>query len=430
MSTRVMEIAIKDFKHLKNLKTHVNGCNVFLRGPNRVGKSSFMDFIEIALGKSKIVPPNSNVEGQVIIDKNGVEYKFDVKIDSKGKPKITVTMPDGSKDTSKSVIAGIVGVNAFDVYEFVNLSTTDAGRKKQVEEFKKFLDEDTRSFLAKYEASIKADFDERTQLKRDIEKLKGSVDLHPMMQHIHELSKFTFTDTQKVMNDLKEIQKHNDTVNKVLGNIEIRKADIEKSNGEISEIEKQIKELEAKITTIKTDISAKEDLTKQANEWLKTNTIKPTESLEKLIEDAGKDNKNHESANELVKQMADLKVMREGEEQLTKKIDKEREMIKDAIRDMEGPVQGLGFDENQLLYNNIPVHPNSLSKSDIMKLGIQLKIAENPDLPLFIHEAECLDDESLEQVQNLAAECDLQMFAEEVQRGKPKELQIEIVTHS
>jgi hypothetical protein len=93
---------------------------------------------------------------------------------------------------------------------------------------------------------------------------------------------------------------------------------------------------------------------------------------------------------------------------------------------MDGPIQGLAFDEDQLLYNGIPVHPSSLSKSEIKRLGIRLKIAENPDLPLFIHEAECMDENALKEVQDLADECGLQMFAEEVQRGT-KELQIEIV---
>lgn len=420
---RVLEVIIKDFKKLKDLKSNIEGCNVFLRGPNRVGKSSFMDFIEIALGKSKIVPPNTNIEGQVITDKDGMEYRFEVKLDAKGKPKVTVVMPDGSKDTSKSVIAGIVGLNAFDIDEFVNLSTTDAGRKKQVEEFKKFLDEETRNFLAKYELSIKKDFDERTDINRDIKKLEGSVNLHPMINHIHEIDSFTEVNTEQALNELKEIQKHNETVNKVLTNIDTRKTEIEKHNAEI-------KELEDKILAIKKEVAAKEDLTKQANDWLKINAVKPTEALEKSITEASEINKKHSQAKDLIKQLGELKVLRETEETLTKKIDSEREMIKDAIREMKGPVQGLGFDDEQLLYNGIPVHPQSLSKSDIKKLGIQLKIAENPDLPLFIHEAECMDEDSLREIQDLADECGLQMFAEEVQRGGPKDLQIEIVAFS
>ena len=416
----VIEVVIKDFKAIKDLKAEVNGCNVFLRGPNGVGKSSFMDFIEIAFGKSSIVPPGTNIEGHVIADKDGNQYRFDVKLDGKGKPRVIVTMPDGNRDTSKSVIAGIVGLNSFDIDYFVNLSLTDAGRKKQVEEFKKFLDDETRQFLAKYEGSVKINFDERTQVNRDITKLEGSINLHPMINHVHELDKFTETKTETVLDELKKAQIHNDKVKKVISNIDDRNKDIDKTNEDILE-------LESKIAALRIDIKDKESLNDQANEWLKTNTIKPTEALEKKLTDASKDNQNYANAQNLKKEMVNLKELKSQADTLSETIKTEREMIKNAIRDMDGPIQGLGFDEDQLLYNGIPVHPSSLSKSEIKKLGIQLKIAENPDLPLFIHEAECMDEDSLKEIQDLADQCGLQMFAEEVQRGGNKELQIEIV---
>lgn len=420
---KTVQVVIKDFKTLKNLKADINGCNVFLRGKNGLGKSSFMDFIEIALGKTSIVPPNTNVEGQILVDKDGIQYKFSVRLDTKTKkPIVTVTLPDGNSHSTKSMIAGIVGVNTFDVDKFVNLSTTEAGRKQQVEEFKKFLDDETREFLAKYEASVKHNFDQRTEVNRDIKKLEGSINLHPMVNHIHELKKFTETKTEKVLEDLKAAQSHNDKVRKVVSNIEERNKKIDAANEEIAE-------LESKINALKMDVQSNEDLNIQANEWLKTNTIKPTEELEKKLTDAGKDNTDYANAQNLMKELDSLNALRKQSEGLTETIETEREMIKNAIRDMEGPIQGLTFDEDQLLYNGTPVHPNGLSKSEIKKLGIRLKIAENPDLPLFIHEAECMDEDSLREIQDLAEECGLQMFAEEVQRGVA-ELQIEIQAFS
>ena len=410
---KTIQVVIKDFKKLKNVKADIEGCNVFLRGKNGLGKSSFMDFIEIAYGKSSIVPPNTNVEGQVVADKDGKQYKFDVKMDKRtSKPVVTVTLPDGSTDSTKSVIAGIIGVNAFDVDHFVNLSTTDAGRKKQVEEFKKFLDSETREFLAKYEASVKANFTTRTDVNRDVAKLEGSINLHPMINHYHELDKFTETKTEAVLAQLKEAQTHNNTVNKVISNREQRSI--------------EITELQQKIAALQEELKTKSDLQDQANDWLKENVIKPTAKLEQTITDASENNNNYINAQNLKKELVNLEVMRKESKSLTDLIESERQMLKDAIRDMDGPIQGLCFDEDQLLYNDIPVHPSSLSKSEIKKLGIRLKIAENPDLPLFIHEAECMDEDSLKEIQDLAEECGLQMFAEEVQRGVA-DLQIEIV---
>lgn len=408
---KVLEVNIIDFKKIKDLNAQVNGANVFLRGPNGVGKSSFMDFINIALGKTSIVPPNTNIQGQVIIDKDGREYKFDVKIDDKtGKPKVTVTLPEGTRDTSKSVIAGIVGVNSFDIDKFVNLSLTASGRKEQVEEFKKFLDKETREFLAKYESSVKVRYDERTYLNKDIVKLKGAIKLNPMVNHIHELDKFTEIKTESILSELKEVQVHNEKVLKVKSNIEQRDLDIYKS-------EKEIVELKAKIEKYNTDINSKIDLNNQANLWLKTNEIKDVTVLEKTISDASYLNVKFNQATSLKKEIEQLEILENEVGEMTALIESERQTIKDAIRDMDGPIKGLSFDEEQLLYNGIPVHPNSLSKSEIKKLGIRLKIAENPYLPLFIHEAECMDEISLKEIEDLATECELELFAEEVQRG-------------
>lgn len=415
----IIEVTIKDFKAIKNLKEEIKGCNVFLRGENGVGKSSFMQFIEIALGKTSIVPPNTNIEGQVITDKEGRIYKFDVKIDSKsGKPKVTVTLPEGTRDTAKSVIAGIVGANSFDIDNFVNLSTTPAGRKEQVEKFKGFLDQETKDFLAKYEASVKVNYDERTETNRDITKLEGSIKLHPMINHAHELDEFTETKTEDVLAELKSTQIHNEKVNKVTSNIEQRDKDIEKAN-------KEIADLKLKIESYNAEINEKIELTKQANEWLKKNALKPVGVLEKTIADASDSNLKFTQATALKAEIEKLEVLKNESGELTALIESEKQTIKDAIRDMDGPISGLLFDEEQLLYNGIPVHPSSLSKSEIKKLGIRLKIAENPDMPLFIHEAECMGTESLKEIQDLAHECGLQMFAEEVKRGE-KQLQVEI----
>lgn len=418
----VISLTIKDFKSIKNLSAEIKGCNVFLRGENGVGKSSFMKFIEIAFGKTSLVPPNTNIEGQVMADKDGRIYTFDVKTDKKtGKAKVTVTLPEGTRDTSKSVIAGIVGANEFDPERFVNLSLTDAGRKKQVEEFKKFLDEETQQFLAKYEASILVHFDERTELNRDAKKLEGSINLNPMINHVHELDKFTETKIDAVMEDLKAAQKHNNQVNNST-------TALEQLDQENTKAEKEIKELEKKIKSIQTGIDERNGRIKQGKIWLKDNVIKPTQALEDKITTATEDNQKFNNAQGLKKDMEKLKILQDEAGEKTALIESQRQMIQDAIRDMDGPIQDLLFNEEMLLYKGTPVHPESLSKSEIKKLGIRLKIAENPDLPLFIHEAESLGEDSLREIEELAKECGLQMFAEEVKRGE-KQLKVEIKTN-
>lgn len=420
----IIEVKITDFKAIKNLDKKIKGLNVFLRGDNGVGKSSFMQFIEIALGKTSLAPPNTNIEGQVITDKEGRTYVFDVKVDQKtGKPKVTVTLPEGTRDTNKSVIAGIVGANSFDIDRFVNLSLTPAGRKEQVEQFKQFLDIETREFLAKYEASVKVHYEERTELNRDITKLQGSVKLHPLYNYQNNLGVFKPIETDLVLQQLKAVNEKNQEVDRIAAGIET------KAN-QVNEKRVEIAELQAKINKLNLEAEALDEDIKKGTAWLGKHPKASVEALEQQIQTASETNEKANQAQNLAKELAKLETLTNEAGELTVLIETERQTIQDAIRDMDGPITGLSFDEDQLLYNGIPVHPQSLSKSEIKKLGIRLKIAENPDLPLFIHEAECMGTESLKEVQTLAEECGLQMFAEEVKRQDKKQLIVEIIGES
>lgn len=113
---------------------------------------------------------------------------------------------------------------------------------------------------------------------------------------------------------------------------------------------------------------------------------------------------------------------------MTALIDSTRQVIQDAIRDMDSPIEGLGFDSEQLLYKGVPVNPDSLSKSEIMELGIKLKIAENPDAGvLFIQEGESIGAKRLEEIKEIAAKNNFQIIMEQVERGNEK-LTVELVS--
>jgi len=90
-------------------------------------------------------------------------------------------------------------------------------------------------------------------------------------------------------------------------------------------------------------------------------------------------------------------------------------------------VDGLTVDADSLIYNGVPVSSASLSSSEIMHLGIKLKMAENPDLGiLFIQRGESLGAKRLKDIQDLAKKYDWQIIMEQVERGNEK-LTIEIM---
>lgn len=416
---KVEQVKIKEFKILENLDEEIKGNHILIMGDNGVGKSSLIQFIEIALGKQTNIPPLAKGEGEVFINKDGKIFTFGVKFKD-GKPVVTVTSPEGLKDTRKGAIATIVGAIDFDIDEFVELSKTTAGQKKQVEIFKSFLPEDVKVQLANYAQNIKVKYDERTDTKRMIKEKEGFIKSHRLYPVIG-VKKFEQIKIDSVYNELSLIQQSN---NKISGFA----SKVESLVSENSKLSEEIKEVQLKLDRIKNTWLENEDKIKNGNEWLKSNVIQDVTKFEDQLKAANEINKDYDDSQSLLKEIELVNKMKEEAGEMTAHIDSSKEAIANAIRDMDSPVQGLTFDDEMLVYNGIPVNPDSLSTSEIMELGIRLKMAENKDLGiLFIQRAESIGAERFKLIKDIADKAGWQIIAEQVERGE-KKLHIEIMT--
>lgn len=406
---RIQKVKIDDFKVLKNFEADLNGKNIFLVGENGLGKSSVMQFIEIALGRTDNIPADAMGKGEVVTDKDGNRYTFKVELKD-GKPKVTVVSQDGLKDTSKSAVKAIVGTIGFDVNEFVSLSDTAAGRKKQVEFYKSLLGKDIIDELNTLERKVQALYDDRTEINRKIKTLDGFIKESPLYGQDLKTEK---VDVSELQSKLKDAEDHNHKVNSVIE----RKTNREEEN---AEIEKQIKELQDKLN----ENIAKN---KEAAEWLLSNKEIDTEPLRTKITNASTINTMADQAKELLAKQEQLANFQEQSNDATVLIETTRQSIEDAIRDMDTPVQGLRFNEDSLIYNGVPVSTASLSTSEIIHLGAQIKIAQNPELGvLCIEHGESLGTARLKEIMDMADKYGWQVIMEQVVRGK-EELTIEFI---
>lgn len=284
---KIQKVKIKDFKIIKDLEKEINGSNILLIGDNGVGKSSFIQFIEIALGKTTNIPPNALGSGEVIVDKDGKQYTFQVKFKD-SKPIVTIISPDGLKDTRKGVLGTLVGAMEFDIDEFVELSKTVAGRKKQIQIFKSFLPTETQSELEKFEINVKAKFDERTELNRLIKTTEVEINGH---EFINEITlKLESVDLKDVYAKLKVISEDNKKINDVQSRQNERLISIDKDEETILNLEKQISDLMTKKESVKKEIETNKVKNKDAEKWLKENPEKDAKVLEKSIETATETN--------------------------------------------------------------------------------------------------------------------------------------------
>ena len=397
---KVKQVIIKEFKKLKDIDQTLDGKNVFIRAENGVGKSTFMQFINIALGSKESVPPEATGEGLVLVDKNGVDYELKVKFKD-GKSIITVC-GEGLKDNSKSAITQLVGKIDFDIDEFVKMSDTKKGQKDQVEAYRDMLDEETKQILRKIENTIKANFDDRTELTSDLKRQKAWISESPLFGKDLNIEPL---DANTIQQELEDANKKNAQRTKVLENIEVR-------NNDIKLFEQQIEELKAKITSAKT-------LNEQAAQWLPKNPSIDIFEITSQFNTISEHNKKAEQAAEQKRKIAKAERLEEEIGDLTVLVETGRQELQDAIRDMNPIVEGLYFDDEKLLYKGVPVSTASLATSEIIELGFKLKMAQNPDLGVIcLERGESLGNERLKHILEIAKKNNWQVIIEEVKRGE------------
>lgn len=410
---KIKLVDIEKFKVLENLHKEINGNNIMLIGDNGVGKSSFIQFIEIALGKSTNIPPDAIGKGYIVVDKDGKEWTFKVKVND-GKSQVTITSPEGLEDKRKGSLSTLIGAMEFDILEFVELSKSAAGRKKQIEIYKGFLPKDIITEIDRLEANVKSKYDERTELNKGLKALEIEVQAHSLNAFMDsKLQEFQPTDTKAVYEKIREAQKHNEKIKEVENRMAERNRAIEKALAEIKKLQ--------------SEIDANETLNSQAKDWLKDKAVIDTIPFETEISTAEETNTKHRAAQELIRKRKQFEETKSEAGEMTALIESERQAISDAIKDMGEVVPGLSFDAENLLYNGVSVSPDSLSTSEIMELGIRLKMAENPELGiLFIQRGESLGAKRLEDIKAIAKKSGWQLIMEQVQRGKER-LEIELI---
>lgn len=414
---KVQRVILKDFKVIKDLDVSLEGKSVYLRGDNAQGKSSFIQAIEIALGNAKAVPDNMGGEGQVFTTIDGQPYTFAFAT-KKGKVELSVTLPDGLKETKKGVIGGIVGAINFDINEFIKKSESKVGRREQVEEYLKMLPQDFVDGITAFEKKAKALYDDRTEIGRKIETLKGFIKESKLFGDDLKLKP---VDVSELQADLEKINAQNAKIKEVNQRFSDRAAKIEANRDKIEALKKEIVELE-RVTIIE------ESTQGEAAKWIEKHQPIDASATIAAMTNASETNVKAAQAEEHNKKLAQLEMFQEDYNELTVQYETNKQAISDAIKDFDSPVEGLTFDADQLIYNGTPVTNQNLCDSEIIELGIKMKNAFNPNLGLmFVENSNLIGGARFKSILDYAKKYDLQLFMEEVIRGE-ESLKVEFIT--
>ncbi len=416
---KIKLIHIDNYKVIKNFTADVQGRSFMLMGKNGVGKTSVEQFIQYVIGNPDAIPPDTDINGYVVTTKDGHDWVF--KVETKNGKKIVVMEgPDGMKITDdtkgKGKIALTVGAKNFNPHKFIELSKTEKGVKEQIEIWKNtFLSEDTRQFISKVEENVKSIEKDRTELGRDITKLKGSIASHPLNNYAYasKLDEFKPVEIAEITAKHGLAVKHNEQVGRSEAIKEGIEADLVKVSNEIKELLDKEKKLQDR------HIAAKK--------WLAENPKQDTSALDEQIKTANEANEKHKGAQELKGQVASLTTLEEQYGEHTANIQSQREAIRASIRTMGHSVDGLVITEDQMIYRGVQVHSQTLSASERLELAWKMDMSANPQFEfIFIEDSNLLDEDKWSALLELAKTYDMQIIAEEVVRGQ-KTLKVELI---
>ncbi len=394
---KIIGLEVANVKHLKVVNIKPDGSMVVIGGDNSAGKSCVLDSIEYALSGAGSIPTKPIRAGQkkarVVLDLGDIQVTR--TFTEKG-TNLTVKNKDDSTFASpQAMLDKLVGELTFDPLEF---SKMDA--KKQGEVLKKLVGLN----FDKVDAEHKKLFTKRTEINRQGKSLKTQFDT--LVKHegvpneevsVAKLSA-EFTKASAINRD-HETKKQRITSNK---NLVVDKMDqITRLKDAIAELKKIVKSDESTLSELidTTTIQEQIDTAEQTN-------IKVRENQKKALLKEEIDPLRIESQS-LTRRMADIETGKEK-----------------ALAKAKFPIEGLAFDDDEVMFENIPF--NQCSSAQQIRISVAMGLAINPKLRvLLIREGSLLDEKNLAMVAKMADKADAQIWLERVSKGKECQVIIE-----
>lgn len=389
---KIVSLEAENVKCLKAIEIKPDGNLVVIGGDNEAGKSSILDSIEYALGGSKNIPAKPIREGQekarIVLDLGDMQV---VRTFTKNGTNLVVKNKDGSTfATPQAMLDKLVGNLSFDPSEFFRMDN-----KKRIEILKKLVGLDFTELTKNYKDA----FDTRTDINRRGKELKAQYDSLSYCSDVPDKEVSVAELSKRLTDAISKNQKLNND-----------KRSLENNQLRITKIDEQIKQLMEEKTKIesymKKDRYMIEDL-KEIDVAEIQNNINSAEEINKKV-------RANDAKKALETALHELRGKSEAISIALKTIDETKQQMMEKAK---FPIKGLAFDEETVMFNNIPF--DQLSQGARLKISVAMGLVMNPKLKiLLIRDGSLLDAKNLEIISKMASKMDAQIWLEKVGRGK------------
>lgn len=417
---KIVKLTSENVKRLRVVEIEPDGSLVLIGGRNGAGKTSLLDSIEMALGGEKSIPPqpiNTSARRARIVADLG-ELVIERTFSAKGS-ELVVRNADGEPQKSpQTLLNSLCSRIAFDPLEFSRLDDT-----KQARTLRELVGLDFSALDTKRQKL----FTDRTAANREAKALETRWNALPF----HKDAPAEETSITELMAEAKKRRAECDQNEK-------KRAAVTEIEREIGEIDSAIGEIDARIADLKLQLAECEERreAKTAAKTKRQDALTAARSaLASLVDpDVAEVEARLETVEETNRKVRENAKRAELMNQHREACDKANELT-DQIEEIDAekarqlaaaqfPIPGLGFDEDGVTLNGLPL--TQASAAQRLRVSVAMGLALNPKLKvLLIRDGSLLDDDSLRMVAEMAAEHDAQVWIERVGDKDPSAIVIE-----
>jgi DNA repair exonuclease SbcCD ATPase subunit len=407
---KVKSLEVENFKRIELVLLQPEGHSVIIKGANGAGKSSLTDALVVALCGKRFCPDRPIRDGEnhahvkaeignIVIRRDWDRKSGDIK------EKTTLRYDDGrpisSPQTFLDNLFGNTKFAAFDPGQFIR------DEKSQRSVLLKMIGVD--DLLEEIKKDYDIIFSKRHDVNKKIRNQKGVI----IEINIpgEEVPKKLFS-AGDLSREISKATKTNQENARKRSKYRNAKDDYDRVGNEINKLKKSIVELRELQAGHANVIESLEDDIENLRDIDTSDIIVKLEGIEEQNKAISKANKQREIRKLAEDKLAEMQI---ESDEYTRELETLLYKKTDALKNAKFPVPGLSVDDNNVLFNGMPISQESDSKR--LQIAIQIAIAKIPKEGIRIirmKDASMLDKKSMIEVDQIAREKDVQIFLERV----------------
>lgn len=400
---KIISLKAENVKRLKAVEIVPDGNTVIVSGRNGQGKTSVLDSIWLALGggnaakESQTTQPIRDGAKRANVVLNLGDIKVTRSWTAAGGMTLKVEGKDGSVYRSpQALLDGMTGKLSFDPLAFSRMAPEEQ-RKTLIGLVDLGFDPD------EMERKIKAVYDERTAVNRDLKALESRISGLEVIDPNLPTKEVSLTE---LLEEAKEAAQHISDNERMRSDLASRRAKAETMQRELKALRE---ELERKEKIFQETVESGRNLAAIVEHLVDPDL----EAINAKIGGIEEVNQKVREANQARALVSEAEALRRAADEKTAALEGMREQKSNALAAAKFPIDGLGFDEAGVTFRGVPFA--QCSSAERMKVSLSIAAALNPTIRVIrVNDGSLLDSESMAEVERMAVERDMQVWIERV----------------